>query len=193
MITGTLEGCSLTISSVAQGNATITICASDGEFETCCSFEVGVVEPNSLRLYVVDRQLLEGDTITACEEADSVILIIYTSTPWTIESEGDWFTAEQVKTFNAKIVFSENTTGVDRVGSVAVSDTQNHVINLVVFQSGDCNPVGIMDEESGGLFRIYPNPASERLVFEWQQGDLPEVFQVDIFNNKGQLKEQKDF
>jgi hypothetical protein len=182
-----LDGCSLGVTVLGTGVATVTVCADDGELEVCCAFEVVVVDENAMELFVMDRQLFEGDTIGQCSEADTVVLIVYSVVPWSVESEsgsgsesgsesesesgsesgsgGAWFTVEKTNIYNAEIVFSENGTGAARSGSIAVRDTQEHVVNLVVHQSADCSGTSVV---AGGRFgvRCYPNPVSGRLAVE---------------------------
>ncbi|MDT8433029.1 MAG: T9SS type A sorting domain-containing protein [Bacteroidales bacterium] len=154
------EGCEVTVTEAGPGTATVTVCASDGEFEVCCSFTVAIVAENVLTVFLGTEELVEGDSVQHCSETVTVTLTVNSSIPWSITASADWFTAELVDASHAEIVFSENTTGSERSGSIAVRDTQDHVINLVVYQSATCIPDGIGTDALQG-YRVYPNPVQD--------------------------------
>ena len=176
VVTVSADGCDVTVTEVGVGTTTITMCASDGEFEVCCSFTVEIVAENDLTVYWGAEQLLEGDSVQHCSETVTIALTVNSSIPWSITATGDWFTAELVDASHAEIVFSENTTGSERSGSIAVRDTQDHVVNLVVYQSETCIPDGVAADALQG-YKVYPNPVQDVVTIElpeagWIAGDL---------------------
>jgi hypothetical protein len=157
---------------------------------------VVVVEENAMELFVMDRQMFEGDTIAQCSEADTVVLIVYSSAPWDVESESEsgsesgWFAVRKINIYNAEIAFSENLTGAARSGSVAVRDSQSHVMNLVVYQSADCSGTSVAIAEGGSGVRYYPNPVAGRLVVDLDGGVFTGRVTLGLFDVMGRLVQE---
>lgn len=168
--TASIDACVITVTEAGTGTAVIDLCASDGELQVCCSITVQIAAENELTLFLDDEQLQENDSVKYCSDAHTLTLTVNSDVPWTITSSGDWFTADQQDASHVSIVFTENTTGESRSGSIAVRDTQDHVINLVVYQSATCIPDAVPLDEAAG-FRIFPNPVRAQLNIE-----LPEAW-----------------
>jgi hypothetical protein len=185
-----LEGCLLEVTVLGTGIMEVRICADDGELEVCCTFAVVVVEENAMELFVMDRQMFEGDTIAQCSDADTVVLIVYSAVPWSVSAAGDWFAVTKTNIYNAEVVFSENLTGAARSGSVAVRDSQEHVMNLVVYQSADCSGNSIAVAEGGSGVRYYPNPVVGRLVVELDGGVFRGRVTMGLFDVMGRMLQE---
>jgi hypothetical protein len=107
--------------------------------------------------------------------------------PWSITATGNWFTAVLVDASHAEIAFTENTTGSERSGSIALRDTQDHVINLVVYQSETCTPISVGTLAVDG-YRVYPNPVQDKVTIElpdagWSAGELV----LRLYSSDGRL------
>jgi uncharacterized protein YjdB len=170
------EGCDVTVTETGTGTATVTVCASDGEYEVCCSFTVEIVAENELRVFLGTEQLSVGDSLKYCSDTVTIMLTVNSEVPWSIEATDPWYTADQVDAGHAKIFLSENTTGEERSSSIAVRDTQDHVLNFVVYQSATCIPDGVAAEAVQG-YRVYPNPVQDLVTIElpetgWIAGDV---------------------
>ncbi len=189
VVTAGVDGCDLILTETGLGSSQIEVCVADGEFESCCTFSVTVVEENTLELYVMDDPLQEGDSIKQCADSALVTLIVYSQTPWEFEKTGSWFAAEKVNNFNIEIKFPENTTGVNRDGSIAVRDTQDHVLNLTIFQSGSCDPNSTVSETIL-TFTGYPNPVTDYFYIERNSEKQGAVHKAVIYHISGRKVEE---
>lgn len=180
----TMNACDLQVSDAGIGTATIEVCADDGEFDVCCFLEIEIVEENLMEIYLMEDQLVESDSVKACSDATTLTLVVYSDLPWSISSTGSWLTATKTNVYNAEIVFSENTTGAARSGTISISDTQNHVIGLTAYQSGNCNPDAVRTVHAGN-FTIYPNPVKERLFIEMNRGSMAEPLRIILSDISG--------
>lgn len=182
-----IDGCDITVNEVGVGTAVISVCASDGEFETCCTFTVEIVAENELAVFLGEDQLAEGDSIQHCSDAVTHTLVVSSDIPWTVESTGDWFTAEKINDVNIEVAFTENTTGEVRSGTLVVQDTQQHVINLVVYQSETCVPSGL-GENSVAWFSVWPNPMEDLVRIQINEHlSAGEKVHIELWTADGRL------
>ena len=189
VVTAGIDGCDLVLTETGLGTSQIEVCVTDGEFESCCTFSVTVVEENTLELYVMDDPLQEGDSIKRCADSALVTLIVYSQTPWEFEKNGSWFMAEKINNFNIEIKFPENTTGENRSGSIAVRDTQDHVLNLTIFQSGSCDPNSTVSEPIL-TFTGYPNPVTDYFYIERNSEAQGAAHKAVIYHISGRKVEE---
>jgi len=151
-----------------------------------------IVEENELTVLLDGVQLSEGDSIQHCSDTATYILAVNSAIPWTIASVGDWFTAEKADDAHVKIVFSENITGSERSGSIAVRDTQEHEVSLVVYQTETCTTIGV-EVATAQWFNVWPNPARDlvRIRID-QEVRVDEEVSIELWTADGKLlQEQK--
>lgn len=188
--TASLDACQVTVTEAGIGTTTITICASDGEFEVCCSLTVDIYAENELSLFAGGEEILDNDSLKYCADTVMFVLTVTSGIPWSIETSGDWFTADKINETTARIFFAENTSGSYRTGSFAVRDTQDHVVSLVLFQSASCIPDAV-DDDLVNDFRVYPNPVQGLLTIEMSEAWISDgEVTVKLFGADGRrLKE----
>lgn len=178
--------CTLTISETGTGTATITFCASDGEYSKCCDYSITIAKENELGVSVMGVQYSDGDSLKFCEGDTLVTVVVTSDIPWETEFAGEWVTAEKDGDQNIVLTISENTTGSDRSGSIVVRDTQDHVLNIVLFQSTNCTPGTVSTYGTGG-FTVYPNPTKEVLIIEPRAGVQTDEMDIYFSTMEGQI------
>ncbi len=189
VVSASFSECSIIITEVGIGSATIDFCATDGEYQVCCEFNFTIIEENELGISVMGEQFSDGDSLKVCE-GDSVITIMVASgIPWSVEYEGDWFTAEEDEDQQIVLTIPGNMTGFDRAGSIVVSDTQDHVLEIILFQSANCTP-GLVPTFGSGDITIYPNPASQLLRLELSDKVIADNLQIILSTAEGKFVRQ---
>ncbi len=185
--TALIDGCDITVNEVGVGTAFISVCASDGEFEICCTFTVEIVAENELSVYLGADQLTEGDSIQHCSDTISFSLVVNSSIPWIVVKSGNWFNVEKRGETGVEIFFTENTTGIERSGTLTVRDEQDHVINLVVYQSETCGPSGLQEARSP-WFSVWPNPVEDLVRIQINaQLSAGENVHIELWTADGRL------
>jgi hypothetical protein len=160
-----VDGCELTITEVSPGTTTVSLCASDGEFQSCCNFDFTVIERNVLEIYLLDQELAEGDTIINNREAGSVTLIVYSDIEWTAATPASWINLTKTNQFNLEVEVSEYTGQSERSGKITIADAQENEISFVAYQS-DVTGFDTHLHDNNRLFEIYPNPVTGTFVLK---------------------------
>jgi len=144
------------------GNTEIVVMVSDGEFSVSDTFVVTVVVRNKIVVYDEDRKLDSRDTIVICNSPDELILDVKSDLSWSFSgAAGGWMAIDTPSDSTLSIGYSENLSGVDRVDSVYITDTQSNRFLIIVKQTQDC-PDGIENYISWN-FEVFPNPVEEIL------------------------------
>ena len=187
-----VNGVTLNLTIVGTGSTTITVTADDGKSTVSDTFKIDVIKENLLQLFYNSKELHDSDTVTICNEADSIDFVVRSDIEWNVSTTTFWISTSKPDDSILRIKYSRNPTNNDRRGSVSVQDDQDHFLIIYILQTKNCGPNSADEQWDQSGLRVYPNPVKQSLNINLQGLDNRNVT-VEILDPGGRMMHQSNY